>query len=63
MSKHINLTLLVENIFVWGGVAASYALAFLPIIQVFAGMAALIFSVLSIVKLIKNWSKNEKDTI
>jgi hypothetical protein len=63
MNKHINLTLLVENIFVWGGVTASYALAFLPIVQVFAGMAALVFSILSIVKLIKNWSRNEKDTI
>jgi hypothetical protein len=60
MNKHINLTLLVENIFVWGGVTASYALAFLPIVQVFAGMAALIYSCLSIVKIIKNW-KNEKN--
>jgi hypothetical protein len=63
MNKHINLTLLVENIFVWGGVAASYALAFLPIVQVFAGMAALVFSVLSIVKLIKNWSRNESNNL
>jgi hypothetical protein len=55
MNKHINL--FAENIFVWGGVVASYALAFLPIVQVLAGMAALVFSILSIVKLIKNWSK------
>lgn len=53
-----NLNLFVENIFVWGGVFASYCLAFLPIVQVLAGLAALIFSVLSIIKTLKNWSKN-----
>jgi hypothetical protein len=63
MNKHISLNLLIENIFVWGGVTASYALAFLPIIQVFAGMAALIFSILSIIKLIKNWNKNESNNL
>lgn len=61
MNKNVNL--FIENIFVWGGVAASYALAFLPIVQVFAGMAAFIFSVLSIFKLIKNWSKNESNNL
>jgi hypothetical protein len=55
MNKHINL--FAENIFVWGGVVASYALAFLPIVQVLAGTAAFIFSVISIVKTLKNWSK------
>jgi hypothetical protein len=30
-------------------------MAILPLIQVIAGLAALIFSVLSIAKIIKNW--------
>lgn len=55
-----NLTLFIENIFVWGGVIASYALALLPIIQAFAGIAAFIFSILSIIKILKTWKKNEK---
>lgn len=50
-----NLTLFIENIFVWGGVITSYALALLPIIQAFAGIAAFIFSILSIIRIIKNW--------
>lgn len=56
MNKHIPL--FIENMLVWGGVFASYCLAFLPIVQVLAGLAALIFSVLSIIKTLKNWSKN-----
>ena len=49
--------LVIENILAWSGVIASYFMAFLPIVQVFAGVAAFIFSVLSIAKLIKNWNK------
>lgn len=52
-----NATLFIENIFVWSGVITAYALALLPIIQVFAGMAAFLFSVLSIIKILKNWNK------
>jgi len=52
-----NSVLLFENILVWGGVIASYFLAVLPIVQVFAGLAAFIFSILSIVKLVRNWDK------
>jgi len=54
-----NILLIIENGFVWSGVIAAYAMAILPIIQVLAGAAAFIFSVLSIAKIIKNWY--EKD--
>jgi hypothetical protein len=50
-----NLLLLIENGVVWGGVITACAMAILPIIQVLAGVAAFVFSILSIVKLIKNW--------
>lgn len=50
-----NILLLIENGFVWGGVITAYAMAILPLIQVIAGLAALIFSILSIVKILKNW--------
>jgi len=52
-----NSILLFENMLVWIGVTASYFLALLPIVQVFAGCAAFIFSILSIAKLLKNWDK------
>jgi hypothetical protein len=54
-----NFLLVIENGFAWSGVIAAYAMAILPIIQVLAGLAALIFSVLSIAKILKNW--NEKN--
>jgi hypothetical protein len=54
-----NFLLIIENGFAWSGVIAAYAMAILPIIQVLAGLAALIFSVLSIAKILKNW--NEKN--
>ena len=54
-----NLLLIIENGFVWSGVIAAYAMAILPIIQVLAGLAAFVFSLLSIAKIIKNWY--EKD--
>jgi hypothetical protein len=50
-----NIVLFFENIFVWGGVVAAYAMAILPLVQVIAGLAAFIFSVLSIIRIIKNW--------
>ena len=50
-----NILLFIENIFVWGGVLAAYAMAILPIVQVLAGLAALVFSILSIIKLVRNW--------
>jgi len=52
-----NSVLLFENMLVWGGVVASFFLALLPIVQVFAATAAFIFSILSIIKLVKNWDK------
>jgi hypothetical protein len=52
-----NALLIIENALAWSGVIASYFMAFVPIVQVFAGLAAFVFSVLSIAKLIKNWSK------
>ena len=50
-----NFLLILENGFAWSGVIAAYAMAILPIIQVLAGAAALIFSLLSIIKICKNW--------
>lgn len=50
-----NIILFIENIFVWGGVVTAYAVAILPLIQVMAGLAAFIFSILSIIRIIKNW--------
>jgi hypothetical protein len=52
-----NIILFIENIFVWSGVIAAYAMAVLPLVQVIAGLAALIFSVLSIIKILKTWRK------
>jgi len=54
-----NILLLIENGFVWGGVITAYAIAILPTIQVLAGTAAFAFTILSAIKMIKNW--NEKD--
>jgi len=54
-----NIILFIENIVVWGGVVAAYALAILPLVQVVAGLAAFVFSFLSIIKMVKNW--NEKN--
>lgn len=54
-----NILLLIENGFAWAGVLTAFAMAILPLIQVLAGAAALIFSILSIFKIIKNWY--EKD--
>jgi hypothetical protein len=55
-----NLTLFIENVFVWGGVITAYANALLPIIQALAGLSALIFSILSIIKFIKNWDAKKE---
>lgn len=49
-----NITLFIENIFVWGGVITAYAVAILPLIQVMAGLAAFVFSVLSIIKILRD---------
>jgi hypothetical protein len=54
-----NILLFIENVAVWGGVIAAYAMAILPLVQVIAGLAAFVFSVLSIIKILKNWSKND----
>jgi|APGre2960657373_1045057.scaffolds.fasta_scaffold40931_2 hypothetical protein len=54
-----NILLLIDNGFAWAGVLTAIAISVLPIIQVLAGAAALIFSILSIFKIIKNWY--EKD--
>ena len=54
-----NLLLVIENGFAWGGVITAYAMAILPIIQVMAGIVAFVFSLLSIIKICKNWY--EKD--
>jgi hypothetical protein len=54
-----NFLLILENGFAWSGVIAAYAMAILPIIQVLAGVVAFVFSLLSIIKICKNWY--EKD--
>jgi len=54
-----NILLLIENGFAWGGVITAFAMAILPIIQVLAGAAALIFSILSIAKICKNWYEQD----
>ena len=54
-----NILLIIENGFAWGGVITAYAMAILPIIQVMAGVVAFVFSLLSIIKICKNWY--EKD--
>jgi len=54
-----NILLIIENGFAWGGVITAYAMAILPIIQVMAGIVAFVFSLLSIIKICKNWY--EKD--
>ena len=54
-----NLLLLIDNGFAWAGVLTAIAISVLPIIQVLAGTAALIFSILSIAKIIKNWYEQD----
>ena len=54
-----NLLLLIENGFAWGGVITAYAMAILPIIQVMAGVVAFVFSLLSIIKICKNWYEQD----
>jgi len=54
-----NILLIIDNGFAWAGVLTAIAISVLPILQVIAGTAALIFSVLSIAKILKNW--NEKN--
>lgn len=54
-----NVLLFIENGLAWAGVVAAFAMAILPIVQVMAGIAAFIFSIMSITKLAKNWY--EKD--
>jgi hypothetical protein len=53
-----NILLFIENVAVWGGVIAAYAMAILPLVQVIAGLAAFVFSVLSIIRIIKNWHES-----
>ena len=59
MTKHKMVLLTVENITVWGGFALAISEA-LPYIQFLAGTAAFIFSVLSIIKMLKHWNEAVK---
>jgi hypothetical protein len=54
-----NILLIIDNGFAWAGVLTAIAISVLPIIQVLAGTAALIFSILSIAKIIKNWYEQD----
>lgn len=53
MSK--NTLLFIENVAIWSGVLLAYVVAILPLIQLLAGLAALVFSILSIIRILKNW--------
>ena len=54
-----NILLIIDNGFAWAGVLTAFAMALLPIIQVLAGAAAFVFSVLSIAKICKNWYEQD----
>ena len=54
-----NILLIIDNGFAWAGVLTAIAISVLPIIQVLAGASALIFSILSIAKIIKNWYEQD----
>jgi hypothetical protein len=54
-----NILLIIDNGFAWAGVLTAIAISVLPIIQVLAGAAALIFSILSIIKICKNWYEQD----
>jgi hypothetical protein len=54
-----NILLLIDNGFAWAGVLTAIAISVLPLIQVLAGAAALIFSILSIAKICKNWYEQD----
>jgi hypothetical protein len=54
-----NILLIIDNGFAWAGVLTAIAISVLPLIQVLAGAAALIFSILSIAKICKNWYEQD----
>jgi hypothetical protein len=54
-----NILLIIDNGFAWAGVLTAIAISVLPILQVLAGTAALIFSILSIIKICKNWYEQD----
>ena len=61
MTKHKVILLTVENVAIWGGVGLAVSMA-LPYIQAISGLCAAIYSILSILKMIKYWNKeNEKN--
>ena len=59
MTKEKVVLLTVENVAIWGGVGLALSIA-LPLIQIIAGLCAAIYSVLSIVKMLKHWNEAAK---
>ena len=59
MTKEKAVLLTVENAAIWGGVSLAVNIA-LPFIQIVAGCFATIYSILSIVKMLKTWNETIK---
>ena len=52
MTKHKVILLTVENVAIWSGVGLAVSMV-LPYIQAIAGICAAVYSILSIIKIIK----------
>jgi hypothetical protein len=59
MTKEKVVLLTVENVAIWSGVGLALNIA-LPLIQIIAGLCAAIYSVLSIIKMLKHWNETVK---
>jgi len=59
MTKEKVVLLTVENAAIWSGVSLAVNIA-LPYIQIIAGCFAAIYSVLSILKMLKHWDETIK---
>lgn len=52
-----NQKLLFDNLIVWTGVIVATATVLVPIFQVLAYMTAILVSLLTAIKIVKNWHK------
>lgn len=59
MSK--NTLLFIENVAIWSGVLLAYVVVILPLIQLLAAFAALVFSILSIIRILKKWHEKNSN--
>lgn len=57
MKPMTNQKLLFDNLIVWTGVIVATATVLVPIFQVLAYMTAILVSVLTAIKIVKNWQK------